>query len=70
MSMSGPGLRVLEALKKHDWKTIYENWYELPGDMRARLTRLLMTAMSLLPEELKQQVPEYARRLYEELRAR
>jgi len=68
--MSEPHLRVLEALRKHDWKTIYEKWYELPGDMRARLTRLLMTAMSLLPEELRQQVPEYARRLYEELKAR
>ena len=62
--------RILEALRKHDWKTIYERWYELPGDMRARLTRLLMTAMSMLPEELREQAPAYAKRLYEELKAR
>jgi len=38
--------------------------------MRARLTRLLMTAMSVLPEEPHEEVPAYARRLYEELKKR
>ena len=68
--MSERYARILEALRKQDWRTIYARWYELPGDMRARLTRLLMTAMSVLPEELHEEVPAYAKRLYEELKKR
>ena len=68
--MSERYARILEALRKQDWRTIYTRWYELPGDMRARLTRLLMTAMEMLPEDLRKEVPAFAKRLYEELKKR